>query len=411
MTDLMNIVTDFKWHAYCQRRVHWRLVLYFLHFALAATAMLMSTQYAAQTAEFHDNGGWTGDWSTVDAAMSCDVLQAGLLLTNSVVFYRELNQVKLTLIEMKRTSRPTDGSPSCWSAGQKYLSSAWNCIDLAGILALYGAAAAHMADCEVLLQSVGALGVLLNGFSVLQLLTPFESTGPLIKTVIEILNDISGYVKVLVVLLFAFSISFAVAMPKNDVFVNGTTGPLAGLLTSFEAIVGSFHMRDFQNSESTAFFLLYLFGMVVIMLNLLIAIMADSYEKVKESEVVEARKLRAQTIIDEEALMNDKDRSNPDYFPRYLQVLRATEGKEEVWAGLSGKMVSEILKVEDKLVETERGLNRRVEEAQKEIQKEMRHVEEAQKEIQREMRKEIEAVHTGMAELKEMMRLLLEQKQ
>ena len=41
----------------------------------------------------------------------------------------------------------------------------------------------------------------------------------------------------------------------------------------------------------------------------------------------------------------------------------------------------------------------------------MRHVEEAQKEIQREMRKEIEAVHTGMAELKEMMRLLLEQKQ
>ena len=268
-----------------------------------------------------------------------------------------------------------------------------------------------MADCEVLLQSVGALGVLLNGFSVLQLLTPFESTGPLIKTVIEILNDISGYVKVLVVLLFAFSISFAVAMPKNDVFVNGTTGPLAGLLTSFEAIVGSFHMRDFQNSESTAFFLLYLFGMVVIMLNLLIAIMADSYEKVKESEVVEARKLRAQTIIDEEALMNDKDRSNPDYFPRYLQVLRATEGKEEVWAGLSGKMVSEILKVEDKLVETERGLNRRVEEAQKEIQKEMRHVEEAQKEIQREMRKEIEAVHTGMAELKEMMRLLLEQKQ
>ena len=29
--------------------------------------------------------------------------------------------------------------------------------------------------------------------------------------------------------------------------------------------------------------------------------MGDSYEKVKESEVVEARKLRAQTIIDEEA--------------------------------------------------------------------------------------------------------------
>jgi hypothetical protein len=205
---------------------------------------------------------------------------------------------------------------------------------VAGILALYGAAVAHLIDSQVLLQHVGSLGVLLNGFSFLQLLTPFESTGPLIKTVIEILNDISGYVKVLVVLLWTFSVSFAVAMPKNDAFVDSSTGPLVGMLTSFEAIVGSFHMSDFQNSESTAFFLLYLFGMVVIMLNLLIAIMADSYEKVKESEVVEARKLRAETIIDEEALMSDADLANPGYFPRFLQVLRATEGQDEVWAGL-----------------------------------------------------------------------------
>jgi hypothetical protein len=256
-----------------------------------------------------------------------------LLLSNSAVFCREINQVKLTLIEMKR--RDTGGdSPSGWSAVRDYLSVGWNCIDVAGILALYGASVAHFIDSEVLMQHVGSLGVLLNGFSFLQLLTPFESTGPLIKTVIEIMGDISGYVKVLIVLLWAFSVSFAVAMPKNDAFVDGTAGPLVGLLTSFEAIVGSFHMSDFQNSESTAFFLLYLFGMVVVMLNLLIAIMGDSYEKVKESEVVEARKLRAQTIIDEEALMNDADRANPEYFPKYLQVLRATEDKEEVWAGL-----------------------------------------------------------------------------
>ena len=316
--------------------------------------MLMSTQYAQQNEAFHEDGGWAGDWSTVDAAMSCDVLQGTLLLSNSMVFYRELNQVKLTLNEMRR--RDTVSSPNCWSAAKKYLSSGWNLIDVGGILALYGATAAHMIDSELLLQHVGSLGVLLNGFSILQLLTPFESTGPLIKTVIEILSDISGYVKVLAVLLWAFSVSFAVAMPKNSAFVDGATGPAVGVLTSFEAIVGSFHMSDFENAESTAFFLLYLFGMVVIMLNLLIAIMADSYEKVKESEVVEARKLRAQTIIDEEALMSEAARSNPAYFPRFLQVLRATEDKEEVWAGLSGKMVSEILKVEEQVSSVERGL-------------------------------------------------------
>ena len=162
---------------------------------------------------------------------------------------------------------------------------------------------------------------------------------------------------------------------------------LVGLLTSFEAIVGSFHMSDFQNSESTGFFLLYLFGMVVIMLNLLIAIMADSYEKVKESEVVEARKLRAQTIIDEEALMSDADRQNPAYFPKFLQVLRATEGREEVWAGLSGKMVSEILKVEEKMKENHEATNAEI----------------------ASVKSDVASVKSDVAELKAMVAQLLEQ--
>ncbi len=41
-------------------------------------------------------------------------------------------------------------------------------------------------------------------------------------------------------------------------------------------------MTDYTNSESTAFFLFFLFLVVVVMLNLLIAIMSDSYERVKE---------------------------------------------------------------------------------------------------------------------------------
>ena len=175
-------------------------------------------------------------------------------------------------------------------------------------------------------------------------------------------------------------------MPSNEAFVDGATGPLVGLLISFKAIVGSsFHMSDFWDGESTAFFLLYLSSMMVIMLNLLTAIMADSYEKVKESEIVEARKMRAQTIIDEEALMSDADRANPEYFPQYLQVLRATESKEEVWAGLSGKMVSEILKVEQQVAATERGLQLQLKQGQEEMREESKKTNEAQEKMAAEM--------------------------
>jgi hypothetical protein len=401
MTDLMSAVTNFKWDAYCKRRVYKRLGCYVLHFALAASAMLMSTQFAELNAEFHSNGGWAGHWQTVDAAMACDILQGALILTNSIVAYREVNQVKLTLMDMRRKDH--NHPPSCYTAVWKYLSSGWNLIDLAGILALYVAAVAHLIDSEVLLQHVGSLGVLLNAFSLLQLLTPFESTGPLIKTVLEILNDISGYGALLLILLWGFSVSFAVAMPNNRAFMDANSGPLVGLLTSFEAIVGSFDMNNFENLESMVFFVLYLSLMVIIMLNLLIAIMSDSYEKVKESEVVEARKLRAETIIAEENLMSDRDRANADYFPGYLQVLRATDGTEQQWSGLSGKMVSEILKVENKLAETKRDLKQQADQQTEQVKEQVTQLKGQMEGMKGQMEGMKEQVKEQMQEMKEQM--------
>ena len=77
------------------------------------------------------------------------------------------------------------------------------------------------------------------------------------------------------------------------------------------------------------------------MLNLLIAIMSDSYEKVKDGEVVEARKLTAQTIIDEETMMMKEKMSKErerQYFPQYLEVLQALEPPEAQWSGMSGQV-------------------------------------------------------------------------
>jgi len=74
-----------------------------------------------------------------------------------------------------------------------------------------------------------------------------------------------------------------------------------------------------------------------VMLNLLIAIMSDSYERVMEANVVEARKLRVQTILDEERMMSSADRANPLFFPPFLQVLQTVDPPERPWAGLSAR--------------------------------------------------------------------------
>ena len=214
---------------------------------------------------------------------------------------------------------------------------------------------------------------------------------------------------IIMVLLWGFSVSFAVSMPDNEEFHSGTTGPLVGLLTSFKAIVGTFEMSDYANSESRAFFLLFLFGVLIVMLNLLIAIMSDSYEKVKESEVVEARKLRAQTIIDEEAGMSQAARANPDYFPQFLRVLQATESREEVWAGLSGKMVSEILKVDDKMKENHEVMETKLGQVEANMSN-VREVMEARvDEVEARLSAQVAGVATEVGELKVMMAQLLAQ--
>ena len=60
------------------------------------------------------------------------------------------------------------------------------------------------------------------------------------------------------------------------------------------------------------------------MLNLLIAIMGDSYDKVQENAFLEYRRELARVIVEIEIMMTKKERRRRDYFPRWLHVLQPT---------------------------------------------------------------------------------------
>ena len=143
-----------------------------------------------------------------------------------------------------------------------------------------------------------------------------------------------------------FSVSFAVSMPDNAAFEVSAGGPIDGILTSFKAMLGSFKMGDYTNFESKTFFVVFLLVNVIVMLNLLIAIMTDTFERVKESEELQGRRLKAEKIIIEMKQMSDKEKANPEFFPPFLQVLEADEAQEDTWSGLGGKIASEIEKTE-----------------------------------------------------------------
>jgi predicted permease len=179
--------------------------------------------------------------------------------------------------------------------------------------------------------------------------------GLLIKIAIAIISDLRHFIVIIGVLLIGFSAGFAVSMPDNPTFDNRDGMVItSGMFTSYLAMLGVFDIEDYTNAESTMFFAIFLFLIVIIMLNLLIAIMTDTYERVKESCQFEGRKMRIETIIEQELLINDSQ--NAKFFPEYLQVLQPVQKATDEWAGVSGQISTvrdEVTVVTQELVRVE----------------------------------------------------------
>eukprot|EP01043_Picozoa_sp_COSAG02_P127860 COSAG02_NODE_65268_length_258_cov_0.968553_1_plen_85_part_11 len=75
------------------------------------------------------------------------------------------------------------------------------------------------------------------------------------------------------------------------------------------------------------------------MMNLLIAIMGDSYEKVKEREYVEGVRERAITVVDMELRFPTMHE-----FPKYMLICEGVELDAKLhdpWSGIGGKIMQE----------------------------------------------------------------------
>ena len=315
---LIVTATQYKWQTFALRRLKRRLCMFVLHFALATLALLASVAVLTRQAS-----GEVDQYEVLEVIANTS--HCALLLSNSLALLRKLHQM---WVEESILRHLMDG---------------WHICDYCGIVALFISSTGHFLGSISVVQQVGALAVLISSVSLVQLLRPFEMTGPLIKIVQEIVRDIRGFIVVVAVLFWGFTISFALATasdPNNMAFNDRSTGifPARGFVTVFAAGLGSFSISDFDGLTFTLItFLVFVFFVVIVMLNLLIAIMSDSYERVMEANVVEARKLRVQTILDEERMMSSADRANPLFFPPFLQVLRTVDPPERPWAGLSAR--------------------------------------------------------------------------
>lgn len=152
-TRLMIVSTQFKWKTFVERRMLRTAFFYLAHFLLTSGTLV----YTTRLIERH---------GTIEMMMP-DALHAALLVSNTKCLYDEARQMQLARWHPEAINYLSFESQDAL----------WNVLDLGGITAVYAACYIHFQGINTLvLQQVGALAVLLNCFSLLQVLRPFDGT-------------------------------------------------------------------------------------------------------------------------------------------------------------------------------------------------------------------------------------------
>ena len=147
----------------------------------------------------------------------------------------------------------------------------------------------------------------------------FEKFSVLITTFTQILYDIRYFTIMLFMLIFAFAMGFKLLVRGQGLFDN---------FVAFESVYNlmfgltelEFFTEDENNAISIAakiFAMFFLFLVVIVMLNMLIAIMADSFDNVQENLKIQSFRAKARVCAD---LLIDFSPQHALFKQEYLHV-------------------------------------------------------------------------------------------
>jgi WD40 repeat protein len=166
-----------------------------------------------------------------------------------------------------------------------------------------------------------SLTSILMWFNVLFYLRAFESTGPLVSMILRIAEDMKPLMMVVFLVLLGFSQAFwLLSSERLDHDGDPSTNPFStipsSLLNSFSFMLGGYDPLAFDSVPLESFALLlsclYMLIVSILLLNLLIAMMGDSYGDVREKGLAQWRLEQCQLIIENAATMSEADRTRSD---------------------------------------------------------------------------------------------------
>lgn len=122
-------------------------------------------------------------------------------------------------------------------------------------------------------------------FNMLNFLRLFRNTGYLIHLILQVMKDMKYFVLIVTINLLSFSSAFYVLSRSNDGEEDFLGSSFVGANAFiYQLLLGAFDPSRFGSQNLTltwAFFVLATFFLIVVMLNLLISIISDTFARVQ----------------------------------------------------------------------------------------------------------------------------------
>ena len=179
---------------------------------------------------------------------------------------------------------------------------------------------------------VVALTTVLIYAKILYFLRGFDSLSLLIAMILDVASSLRSFFVVVAVVMFGFSVSFYVS--DTDSYAEGLH---ESIWYSFLLIFGMTDLNEGTWVTVTSGSV-YMVIMVVILMNLLVAVIMDGFERVMERARLSMRREKAQMICDAELLMTQWELNSAHKFPLWIHALVPADdtpktGHYQTWQG------------------------------------------------------------------------------
>ncbi|GMH78467.1 hypothetical protein TL16_g07811 [Triparma laevis f. inornata] len=255
----------------------------------------------------------------------------------------------------------------------------WNCLDFLSLTTIALAYAFRWNNQKEYATAAYAIALPLNYLNSLYYMQGFEESGQLIRMILGIMEGIRLFVVILFVCVIGFALAFYVLYDAGpgtydtDQKPYGMETPFTSLFAGFLLLLGDFNVAEFSASSSymvtLILFVVFMVFINIVMLNLLIAIMGDIFDRIRENAKAEFTFARAMIILEFEEMLSSRRFKNGTWFPTWLQVLEPAsedggEGSGD-WIGSVGVLKGTIEKFKTQMSEEVEGLKEKLTESEK----------------------------------------------